>query len=86
MVLLWVIPAVGVFVLWAYACHCLLANPRGDLETGLWMCFVKTYARLAHRLVARGTENVPDGTKAGPLVVVANHTAGGDPLLVDSVC
>ena len=86
MVLLWVIPAVAVFVLWAFFANRVLTNPRGDLVTGLVLMGMSVYARVVHRLVARNAEHVPATIKAGPLIIVANHTAGVDPLLIQSVC
>lgn len=44
------------------------------------------YVRRVHRLRVLGAEHIPDGRHAGPLLIVANHTAGVDPLLVQSAC
>lgn len=60
-------------------------SPRGEWVTyALW-----TTARIASRLVYRvrreGLENAPrSDADAGPLIVVANHTAGIDPPLIQS--
>jgi 1-acyl-sn-glycerol-3-phosphate acyltransferase len=75
----------------------LLVNPRGDVETGLAYHTVRAYVRLVHRVRYEGIENIPpalagglrtgDGPgSAGPLIVVSNHTAGIDPLLIQSAC
>lgn len=42
------------------------------------------YVRLVHKLCVEGLENVPSRTTDEPLIVVANHTAGIDPLLIQS--
>lgn len=63
-----------------------MANPRGDFETGLSWRLMQVYVRLVHRLEIRGGEHVPSGYEPGALLLVANHTAGVDPLLVQSAC
>jgi 1-acyl-sn-glycerol-3-phosphate acyltransferase len=63
----------------------LLNNPRGDIITGLAYLTTRIYVRLVHRLQVIGIENVPTSRTPGPLVVVANHTSGVDPMLVQSI-
>lgn len=64
------------------------ATLRGDVETGLAMVCIRAYARFVHRLRVEGVEHVPQwrfgGPDAGPLIIVANHTAGVDPLLIQA--
>lgn len=43
---------------------------------------LQTYSRVMHRVRAEGLEHVPP---AEPLIIVANHTAGIDPLLIQAV-
>lgn len=64
----------------------MAASTRGDVWTGLTLRALQIYARLLHRLRIEGAEHRPDRKKAGPLIVVANHTAGVDPLLVQAAC
>ncbi|MBC7835929.1 MAG: 1-acyl-sn-glycerol-3-phosphate acyltransferase [Phycisphaerales bacterium] len=71
------------FALWSRA---LLNNPRRDVEGGLAIFGMKAYSRLVHRLHVRGRGNRPSISEAGPLIVVANHTAGIDPILLQAVC
>ncbi len=52
----------------------------GDLGAALVYGLASVYVRLIQRVRYEGLEHVPEGT--GPLVVVANHTAGVDPVLV----
>jgi 1-acyl-sn-glycerol-3-phosphate acyltransferase len=59
------------------------------LRNMAWLV-VRMYARVVHRLGVSGLEHVPrwrwGDPPAGPMVVVANHTSGADPLLVQAVC
>ena len=59
-------------------------NPRQDAEYGLGLAFVQVYVRLVHRLRVRG--RVPDREAGRGMLVVVNHTAGVDPVLVQAVC
>ncbi len=61
-------------------------NPRGDFETGCFWRAIQIYARLVHRLNIQGTEHIPENANPGPLLVVSNHTAGVDPILVQAAC
>lgn len=78
----WVIAAAAL-VVFAFACRALLRNPRVDVEGGLVWGAVRLYCRLVHRIRVRGLENLPS---ARPLIVVANHTSGVDPLLIAAAC
>ncbi|MCC6427702.1 MAG: 1-acyl-sn-glycerol-3-phosphate acyltransferase [Phycisphaerales bacterium] len=66
--------------------HRLMDNPRVDVNWGLAIAGARIYARLVHRLRIEGLENVPVSREPGPLILVVNHTAGVDPLLVQSAC
>ncbi len=61
-------------------------STRGDVLTGITLLFLRFYARVVHRMRVEGLEHVPDAVEAGPLVVVSNHTAGVDPLLIQAAC
>jgi 1-acyl-sn-glycerol-3-phosphate acyltransferase len=56
-----------------------------DPATGLLYLLGRVYARLVHRLTIR-TEPGALSDLNGPLIVVCNHTAGVDPILVSSGC
>jgi 1-acyl-sn-glycerol-3-phosphate acyltransferase len=73
----------GLFV-WAELSRRLLHNPREDVPTGIYWYFIRAYARLFHRLRAEGQEELRRRRTAGPLIVVCNHTAGIDPVLVQA--
>jgi len=82
----WGISALGAWLAWAALAHWLAANPRGDIETGVGWRLVRLYARVVHRLRVEGVGHLPPGRRPGPLVVVVNHTAGVDPILVQAAC
>lgn len=64
----------------------LMDNPRGDIVTGIVYVTNRLYVRVVHRLRVTGLEHVPPSRTPppGPLVVVANHTSGVDPMLIQS--
>lgn len=64
----------------------LLRNPREDVEAGLLWNAARLYARLVHHLQVRGRETIPQTRDPGPLILVVNHTAGVDPVLVQAAC
>ena len=82
----WIVIAVLVWLGFAVGANWVLDNPRGDLSGGVAFRFVRVYARVVHRLEVVGLEHVPKARRAGPLIVIANHTAGVDPLLIQAVC
>jgi 1-acyl-sn-glycerol-3-phosphate acyltransferase len=81
-----------VFVAWlgllafAVFSRWLLENPRQDFEGGMLWHGVRIYSRIMHRLEIRGRENLPHTREPGPLILVINHTAGVDPVLVQAAC
>jgi 1-acyl-sn-glycerol-3-phosphate acyltransferase len=62
----------------------MLRNPRENVETAFVWLFMRLYVRLVHRLSVIGREFMPSVRRPGPLIVVANHTAGVDPLLIQA--
>ena len=77
----------GAWLIWAAGAHALAGrSPReGDINVALAMFVVRLHARLVQRLSVVGRENIPASHHPGPLVVVANHTSGLDPMLIQSV-
>ena len=57
-----------------------------DALTGGLVMLARGYCRGVHRLEVRGAEQIPADLPPEGLVVVANHTAGVDPLLVQAAC
>lgn len=79
-----VIVFVVVWLVWAMVAARLARSPWGSVECGLLYVVVWLYARVVHRLRIEGLEHIPAGRSPGPLIVVANHTAGVDPLLINA--
>lgn len=77
-----------IWLLWAALAHALAAlSPRpNDINVSLAIIFARLHARLVQGLRVSGREHIPTSRHPGPLVVVANHTSGLDPMLVQSVC
>jgi 1-acyl-sn-glycerol-3-phosphate acyltransferase len=82
----WIILSFLALLAWAFLVRWLLNNPRGDLFTGIFYRLMKLDAFVFHRLRVFGRENIPDlpARHPGPLIVVINHTAGIDPVLVQA--
>ncbi|MEQ8845350.1 MAG: lysophospholipid acyltransferase family protein [Phycisphaerales bacterium] len=82
---LWIILALLLWLGLALVADFLLRGPRGDDvvgNTAYWL--IRGYVRLRHRARVSGREHVPE-IGDGPLIVVANHASGVDPLLIQSV-
>ncbi|MEM9372571.1 MAG: hypothetical protein AAGA55_02925, partial [Planctomycetota bacterium] len=60
-------------------------DDAADPATGLLYLAGRAYARLIHRLRVQ-TEHGALSDLSGPLIIVCNHTAGVDPILVSSGC
>ncbi|MFM9995741.1 MAG: lysophospholipid acyltransferase family protein [Phycisphaerales bacterium] len=85
-VAVWFILISAAWVAFAFLARALLDNPRAEPGFGLVWLLGRIYAIGVHRLRVIGVENIPKGIDAGPLIVVANHTAGVDPVLVQMPC
>ncbi|MEN0020971.1 MAG: lysophospholipid acyltransferase family protein, partial [Planctomycetota bacterium] len=75
-----------VWLLWAWVAGELNKGPNENLGVQLAAWVSRTYLRHFHRAEYLGSEHVPQTRDPGPLIVVANHTAGIDPLLVQALC
>lgn len=82
----WIALAFVAWTLWAILCAWLESGPRPSLVGGVVYHGLGLYARLTHRLRVEGRDLLPPPDAAGPLVVVCNHTAGIDPVLVQVSC
>ena len=76
----------GLWLIWAGIANWLLVNPRSDTISGLTYRFIQIYSRLVHRLRVINPHNIPRERYCGPLIVVCNHTAGIDPMLIQAAC
>jgi 1-acyl-sn-glycerol-3-phosphate acyltransferase len=78
------------WIAFALACAALDRTLSDDPMRNLAWLAVRAYARLVHRLRVFGLEHVPawrwGEAPVGPLVIVANHMSGADPLLIQSAC
>lgn len=79
----------------AVAAWWVLDNPRrvpgapvdeDVIAAGLAYRAMRVLSAVVHRLRVEGRERLEIGRFPGPLVVVANHTAGVDPLLIQAAC
>lgn len=78
------LPLLAVAVFLPFAVRRLRRNPRGTLLFGVGLAVVHAYARLLHRLRVDGREHLADLDLNRGLIIVANHTAGVDPVLVQA--
>lgn len=74
----------ALWLLWAAFCAWCFNNPRGEFAAGVFYRLIQIYARLLHRLRVDGRHHARFAPR--PLIVVANHTAGVDPLLIQAAC
>lgn len=81
----WIQVGLACVLAWAMFSRWLLANPRGTVDAGLVVRGFQIYARLVHRLRVVGIEHVPPTRSPGPLILVSNHSAGIDPVVVQAV-
>ena len=87
--LIWISLVASVWLGCAIACRYLVGKFRDDVVSDLAWFVSLIYARLVHRVRIEGREHVPrvEGAAAnGPLVIVSNHTAGVDPMLIQLAC
>jgi 1-acyl-sn-glycerol-3-phosphate acyltransferase len=86
----WFLLAVLAWLLLAWYSRRVYFNPRreGDILSGLAWDFIRVYCRVYHQLRISGREHVPPAPVIGgrPVVVIANHTAGLDPVLIQAAC
>ncbi len=93
----WWFPALAAWGIWVLIAHWLSTNPKGDPLGGVAFAVNALYCRLWHGVRYEGLEHLPRPRTspvapdapvgvAGGLIVVANHTAGIDPLVVQNAC
>lgn len=83
---LWLLVALLWLILIVIGLRVRALATRGDVLSGLALLGIRGYARLVHGLRVGGRENIPSRDEEGPLIVVSNHTAGVDPLLIQAAC
>lgn len=75
----------GAWLTLAFVARQLTRGPREEPVAGLAWWAMRLYVRLMHRLRVEGREHVPARRGHGPIILVANHTSGVDPLLIQAV-
>jgi len=82
--------ALGVALLlwgvWAIAAHRLLKSPWDGPVAGAVYFWSLLYTRVYHQMRIINKHHIPGQREPGPLIVVANHTAGIDPVLIQTAC
>jgi len=82
-VILLLILALAVLAALGWLAGWLVATPRGEMDSGAVFRAFQIYAALIHRLRVVGREHIPVVGPRG-LIIVANHTAGVDPVLLQA--
>ncbi len=82
----WLAILLALWLLWAIAARRILDNPWQTVRHGLIWPLGLAYVRLVHNLRVRGNADLLADPPAGPLLIVANHTAGIDPILIQARC
>ncbi|MEM8756700.1 MAG: lysophospholipid acyltransferase family protein [Planctomycetota bacterium] len=84
----WILIAFAAALAWlgfAALARWVMVNPRGqEADAGLMLAFIRCYSRVLHRVEYEGLEHVRAVETTRPLIVVANHTAGIDPVLIQN--
>ncbi len=76
-----------IWLLWALCANVAARIAPGTSPlSGLALLGVRGYARGVHRLRVRSREHIPQDRRPGPLIVVANHASGADPVLIQAAC
>ncbi|MEL6328218.1 MAG: lysophospholipid acyltransferase family protein [Planctomycetota bacterium] len=87
----WAIIVIGLLLaltLLGAVAQAIRTGPAGPADPGRNALVIagRIYCRLLHNLRVRGLKHIPRDLAPGPLVIVANHTAGVDPVLVQASC
>lgn len=82
-ILLLLLPLWLLFALWARR---VARGPRGDVLTGICLDINWLYAKLFHRLKVIDAHLLPSSpvVNGRPIIIIANHTAGIDPILIQA--
>lgn len=86
---IWVVGVILVLVAWAFVARVLVRAPiRDDVNAGVFFALGRAYVRIVHGLRVEGKAAIPSvgagGRAPGPLIVIANHTAGLDPVIIQA--
>jgi 1-acyl-sn-glycerol-3-phosphate acyltransferase len=85
LVALCILAYVIVMLLFTAWLNSLVARGPGDRPLVAFLCwFFRSYCRLVHRARFEGMHHVPATSHPGAMIVIANHTSGLDPLLIQT--
>jgi len=84
MVLLWLVSAFVAALLCACVSRWIMAVPYGDFDVKLVVRLFELYSRIVHRVRYENRAVLAGVDPARPVLVVCNHTAGVDPILVQA--
>ena len=62
----------------------LTSGPRHEVDATLFWHVARGYCGIVHGLRFEGRERLPRTESGGPAIVVSNHTAGIDPILIQA--
>lgn len=84
----WLVAGLVAYALWVAVAAWIRAgfDDPDDAEAAFIVRVFHLYSAFLHRLQVVGREHIPRGRSPGPLIIVANHTAGADPVLIQSAC
>lgn len=83
---MWTLLTLIPLILVGFLSRAVFQNPRGDFESGIAFWTGRAYVRLVHHRRVHGREHIPSDRQPGAIIVVANHTAGIDPILIQTAC
>ena len=88
--ILWSLLTAVAWLLFAWYSWRVYHNPKeeGDILVGFAWDAIRVYCRVYHGMRVIGRQNIPLASHIGgrPIVIIANHTAGLDPILLQSCC
>lgn len=85
-VFLWIVTISAAWLLWALIARGIIDNPWGTVAHGIIWRLGLLYVRRVHRLDVLAHADLLRDPPPGPLIIVANHTAGIDPMLIQARC
>lgn len=68
----------------AFWVRMVMDNPRREFFAGFAWHLMRLYSRFFHRTTYIGLEHTPRVQHPEPMIVVSNHTAGVDPILIQA--
>ncbi len=83
--MLWLL-VIPVWISIAFIARWILDNPREEVDAGLLWRFCRRYSRHMQRIRYIGLEHLPTSRHPGPMILVANHASGIDPVLIIAAC